>query len=153
MVIRGDGGEARADRTRRACSPGGQTNKGGEEHHGTGWYANLQQIKKDLLDIKEGLKKEEENNGGVIEGGELVEKLNKIIARVPRGPHAKQTTEGVEARLDRIEALLKTSTKSTPNLQVQNATWANVVAAGVRLGSGPPSPPPLRHTVRVQVPR
>ena len=130
MVIRGDGGETCAARTRQAYSPGGQVNKGGEEHQGPGWYANWQQIKDDLMDIKEGLRKEEENNGGVIEGGELVEKLNKIIARVPHRPQVKQTTDGVEVRLNRIEALLKTSTKIILNPQAQDATWANVAAGG-----------------------
>ena len=102
---RGDG-ETQANRVRGACLPGGEPNKGGEEHQGSGWYANWHQIKEDLIDIREGLKEEEENNGGVFDsGGELIEKLSKVIARVPRVPRAKDAAEGIEARLDRIEAL------------------------------------------------
>ena len=85
MIIRGDKSETHMDRTCRASFSGDQTNKEREEHQRSGWYANWQQIKEDLLDIKEGLKKEEKNNDRVIERDKLVEKLNKIIVCVSRG--------------------------------------------------------------------
>ena len=112
---RGDGG-TQANRVRGACLPDGEPNKGGEEHQGSGWYANWHQIKEDLIDIREGLKEEEENNSGVIDsGGELITKLNRVIACVSRVSYAKNAAEGVEAQLDRIKALLKDLTKAILN--------------------------------------
>ena len=73
-------------------------NKGGEEHQGSEWYINWHQIKEDLIDIREGLKEEEENNSRIINsGGELIEKLSKVIAHVPHVPCTKNAAEGVKA--------------------------------------------------------
>ena len=105
------------------CLPDGDSNKGGEEHQESGWYVNWHQIKEDLIDIREGLKEEKENNGEIINSeGELIEKLSKVIVCVLCVPCAKNAAEGVEAQLDWIEALLKDLIKAVLNSRVLSTT-------------------------------
>ncbi len=92
MEEQGGGSETHVDRVRGASSsqPQKQANKErGENQTQDQQAAEWQQIKCDLIDIKEGLLKEVENNGGTVEVGEnLIKQLNRIIARVP---HASRT--------------------------------------------------------------
>ena len=65
--------------------------------------------------------KKVENNGGTVEVEEnLIKQLNRIIARVSHASRA-QSAAGVEARLDRIEALLKFFTRNASSNQTQKA--------------------------------
>ena len=154
MANRQGDGEMQANCVHGARLPDVEPNKGGEEHQGSEWYANWHQIKEDLIDIREGLKEEEENNGEVFDsGGELIAKLSRVIAHVPRVSRAKNAAEDVEAWLDWIKALLRNLTNATPNLRALNTTWANIAAAGVWSTGGSPAISTARHTVRVQVPQ
>ena len=54
--------DTRAKDTREASVSRAQTDQEEEEHQKVDCYANWHQIKADLIDIKEGFKKEKENN-------------------------------------------------------------------------------------------
>ena len=78
--------------------PDEESNKRGEEHQVSERYVNWHQIKEDLIDIREGLKKEKENNSRVINsGGELIAKLSRVITYMPCVLRMKNAAEGVEA--------------------------------------------------------
>ena len=132
MVNRQDDGKMQVNYMCGVCLPDKDPNKEGEEHQGSEWYINWHQIKEDLIDIKEGLKEEKENNSGIINsGGELIKKLSKVITCVPHMPRAKNAAEGIEAQLNWIKALLKDLIKAVLNFRALSTTWTNVTAAEV----------------------
>ena len=101
----------------------GDSNKEGEEHQRSEWYANWHQIKEDLIDTREGLKKEKKNNSKIINSKEeLIKKLSKVIICMPYVPCTKNAAEDIEAQLDWIEALLKDLTKAILNLRALSTT-------------------------------
>ena len=76
-----------------------------------------------MIDIREDLKEEEENNSRIINsGGELIKKLSKVITYISHMPRAKNAAEGIKAQLNQIEALLKDSTKAVSNPRVLSTT-------------------------------
>lgn len=106
--------------------------------------ANWQTIKAELTSIKEGLEKEKEI------GASYAQRLSKVIVRVTHASGAGNAPQGVEARLERIEALLKAPT-NTSQVGPQGATWAKVAAVGMRQAGEAPAILPTRHIVRVQM--
>ena len=55
-----------------------------------------------------------------------------MIARVPQAALASTNPQGVEARLERIKALLQAPNTNTQIVPAQGATWAKIAAKGVR---------------------
>ena len=109
------------------ASPGqGQHDSTEEENQKKHGNATWQSIKADLISIKEGLKKEEGRNA------RWIEELCSVIARVPQAALASTNPQGVEARLERIEALLQAPNTNTQTVPAQGATWAKIAAKGVR---------------------
>jgi hypothetical protein len=117
----------------------------GEEHQKNNRNASWQTIKEDLISIKEGLEKEKEI------GARFAQCLSEVIARVPHASCAQGPPQGVEARLDRIEALLRAPTSRTQGPPPPGTTWAKVAATGMRQAGEAHAIYPARHTVRVQM--
>ena len=98
MTNRQDNDKMQANCMHEVFLPDRDLNKGGEEHQESEWYINWHQIKEDLIDIREGLKKEEENNSRIINSEEkLIKKLSKVITYMPCVPCAKNAAEDVKA--------------------------------------------------------
>jgi hypothetical protein len=118
--------ESDASPDKQNASPGqGQQNNIGEENQKKHGNATWQSIKADLVSIKEGLKKEEGRNA------RWIEELSSVIARVPQAALASTNPQGVEARLDRIKALLQALNTNTRTVPAQGATWAKIAVKGV----------------------
>jgi hypothetical protein len=91
-----------ASQDKRRGPPGEETHQNrGEEHQKNKENADWQSIKGDLISIKEGLEKEKEINAY------FTQRLSEVIARVPHASRAGNAPQGVEARLERIEAMLR----------------------------------------------
>ena len=128
----------------RPSEPNSSNKKEKREIQGQQGDATWQLIKADLYSIKEGLEKEEGN-------AHHAQRLNEVIAR---GTHAFSTTtaaQGVEARLERIEALLQTSVTKPYTTYTGKKSWADIAATGARQAGTPQAIQPIRHTVRVQL--
>jgi hypothetical protein len=138
------GGYASQGRRREPLRKAAHQNRG-EEHQKMGKNANWQTIKDDLIRIKEGLEKEKEIGAG------FAQRLSEVIARVPDASRGEDAPRGVEARLERIEALLRAPAGSPQGLPPQGNTWAKIAATGMRQAGGPQAILPTRHTVRVQL--
>ena len=98
----------------------------------------------DLLSIKEGLKKEKGNE----------HHIQRLDQAIERGTHAFRTApapEGVEARLERIEAMLEAAQPHAARIGGKGKSWADVAITGARQAGVPQALYPARHTVRVQL--
>ena len=74
-----------------------------------------------------------------------------VIARVENASRNQSAPQGVEARLDRIESLLRAPAGVSQGPLAQGGTWAKVAAAGLRQAGASHAAHPGRHTVRVQM--
>ena len=102
-------------------------------------------IKDDLQRIKEGLKKE-------IGLGRFVRELGEVIEHVPHASSEGVVPQKIEARLERIEALLRAiEVKGEGAPSRIGKTWANVATSSLRQASAPQAMHPERHTVQVQI--
>jgi hypothetical protein len=138
--------ESDASPDKQNASPGQEQHNSKEEENRKKYgNAAWQSIKADLISIKEGLEKEEGGNA------RWIEELSSVITRVPQAALASTNPQGVEARLERIEALLQTPNTNTQTIPTQGATWAKIAAKGVRQAGALETPHPVRHTVRVQM--
>jgi hypothetical protein len=119
--------ESDASPDKQNASPGQEQHNSKEEENRKKYgNAAWQSIKADLISIKEGLEKEEGGNA------RWIEELSSVITRVPQAALASTNPQGVEARLERIEALLQTPNTNTQTIPTQGATWAKIAAKGVR---------------------
>jgi hypothetical protein len=102
-----DTGKDYASQDKRRGSPGEETHQNkGEEHRKNKKNADWQTIKEDLTSIKEGLEKEKEI------GAYFAQRLSEVIARVPHASRAGNAPQGVEARLERTEVMLRAPASS-----------------------------------------
>jgi hypothetical protein len=139
-------GKDRASQDKRRGPPEEETHQNrGEERQKNKENADWQTIKEDLISIKEGLEKEEEIDPV------FAQRLSEVIVRVPHASHAGNAPQGVEARLERIEAMLRAPASSPQGSPPQGTTWARVAATGMRQAGEPHAILPTRHTVRVQL--
>ena len=98
MANRQGDGKIQANYMRGACLSDKELNKEGKEHQGSEWYVNWHQIKEDLIDIREGLKKEKKNNSRIINSREeLITKLSRVITCISCVLHTKNAAEGIKA--------------------------------------------------------
>ena len=140
--MRGSG----ASQDGRRVPPGGAEQQGREgEHQKDKGSANWQTIKEDLLSIKEGLKKEKDI--GVC----YTQRINIVITRVEDASRKQSAPQGVEARLDRIESLLRAPAGAPHEPPARGNTWAKIAAAGLRQAGVSQAVLPTRYTVRVQL--
>lgn len=138
--MRGGGASQHAPRNadEAATTQAGETHDKRKENP-----AEWRSIKEDLTSIKEGLKKEKDLNP------RFIQDLSRVIARVTYALREGPLHE-VEARLGRIESILRTPTGPPRAGPPGPVTWASV-AAGIRQAGAPETPQPTRHTVRVQM--
>lgn len=127
--------------TRHATLEEAKTNEKGRGNQKTDEVAIWQALKADLISVKEDLEKEERVSSS------FTQRLSNIIARVPHATHANTNPLGLEARLERIETLLR-APKQPPT---QATSWAKVAATITRQAGAPEAILPARHTVRVQM--
>ena len=83
-----------------------------------------------LLSIKEGLKKEKRNE----------HHIQRLDQAIERGTHAFRTApapEGVEARLERIEAILEIAQPHAARIRRKRKSWADVAIIGARQAGVP----------------
>ena len=117
-----------ASQTRRTPATEHDT-QGGES--GNRGDADWQTIKDDLQRIKEGLKKET----GL---GRFVRELGEVIERVPHASSKAVAPLKLEARLERIEALLRApEARGECAPSRMGKTWANVAASSLRQAGAP----------------
>jgi hypothetical protein len=141
-----DTGKDCASQDERRGSPGEESHQNkGEEHQKNEKNTDWQTIKEDLISIKEGLEKEKEI------GACFAQRLSEVIARVPHASRAGSAPQGVEARLERIEAMLRAPANSPQGSPPRGTSWARVAATGMRQAGEPHAILPSRHTVRVQL--
>ena len=88
--------------------------------------ARWQAINADLISIKEGLEKEEDINP------RFARELSRVIACVTLAHQTTRSSMGIEARLGRIEQMLRAPTTSAIGTTAPGTTWARVAATGMR---------------------
>ena len=120
-------GKGYASQDKRRGSPEEEIHQNrGEEHQKNKRNADWQTIKEDLISIKEGLEKEKEI------GACFAQRLSEVIIRVSHASRVGNAPQGVEARLERIEAMLRAPANSPKGPLPQGTTWAKVAAIGMR---------------------